>query len=297
MIRVLNELCWPNVKRLIDLTLLAVALGGGQVVSSAAAYNGDLIIGFTAGSGNDLIYDLGPFSGFTNGQTWNVSSLLSGYELAILHWGIVGNTLNGIAASADNTVYTTTTSSAVMAKPLNQSGYNAVYGQVRSMYGLFPAAGTGQYISIAITPPNSWYSQTFSPTLPTQYKNAYEDPNVYGISSAVLWGVDTQGGATKLLGSFSLATNGVVTFTPGMAPSQPPPPPVLSIARSGSITTISFGSTNGATYTLHYTNSYGLNSSVSTWPVSPSTVTGDGSMKSFTDTSTDADRFYRVSAR
>jgi hypothetical protein len=288
--------CYPNMKRLLNLTLLPVAVALWSFVSSATAstaYNGDLIIGFTAGSGNDLIYDLGPVSALANGKTWSLGSLLSGYDLTILHWGVVGNTLNGIAGAQDNSVYTTTTSSTVTPNRLNQSGYNAVYGQVRNMYGLFPAAGAGQHVSVSSTLANGWYSQTFSPTLPTQYKNAYEDPNVSGIASAALWAVDTQGAATKLLGSFSLTANGMVAYTQGTV-TNPPPAPGVSIARSGAMTTISFGTANGAIYTLHYTNSAGLSSPVSNWPSSPLTVTGDGSTKSLTDTSTDAERVYRV---
>ena len=99
--------------------------------------------------------------------------------------------------------------------------------------------------------------------------------------------------------TFDLSTSSPkFTFTPSGAASSavPPPPPYLLLGRSGSVTTISFGTTNGATYNLHYTNSAGVSAPVSTWSVLPSTITGDGSTNSFTDSTTDTDRVYRVGA-
>ena len=60
--------------------------------------------------------------------------------------------------------------------------------------------------------------------------------------------------------------------------------------------TISFVSSNTATYKLFFTNSDGLSAPIVTWPSLQGTIAGDGSTKTFTDTTTDADRVYRVSA-
>ncbi len=102
-----------------------------------------------------------------------------------------------------------------------------------------------------------------------------------------------------LVGYFLLSPNGTMTFTRGSTvapPSSPPPPTVLSVSRQGNASTIYFTTTNGATYTLYYTNSAGLNAPVTTWPSLPSTVTGNGLTLSFTDTATADERFYRVGA-
>lgn len=115
--------------------------------------------------------------------------------------------------------------------------------------------------------------------------------------------VDPHTGTSGLawyIGYFELKPDGTMTFTRENAQTTTPPPPpspMLSLTRSGTATTISFGTTNGATYTLYYTNGAGINARVAVWPSLPSTVTGDGSTKSFTDSSTDADRVYRVSAQ
>jgi hypothetical protein len=106
-------------------------------------------------------------------------------------------------------------------------------------------------------------------------------------------------GMTYLVGYFTLDPAGTMTFTrasTNSTPPLPPPAPVLSLARSGTTTTISIQTTNGATYTLYYTNSAGLSAPVTAWSSPPSTVAGDGSTKSFTDSTTDADRVYRVGA-
>ena len=102
----------------------------------------------------------------------------------------------------------------------------------------------------------------------------------------------TTGGALYL-GYFQLNTNGTMSFTRA---SAAPPAPVISITRSGSTSTIKFSSTSGATYTLYYTNSTGLEAPTSTWPSLPTTIVGDGITESFTNTSTDPSQFYRVGA-
>ena len=105
-------------------------------------------------------------------------------------------------------------------------------------------------------------------------------------------------GSATYLGYFTLNPNGTMTFTrqSSAVTNSPPPPPTLTITRSGTTSTISFGTTNGATYTLYFTNSAGLKQPMSTWPsVSPS-VSGNGSVNSFQDITTDPNRFYRVGA-
>lgn len=105
-------------------------------------------------------------------------------------------------------------------------------------------------------------------------------------------------GAAYYVGYFQFSPDGTMSFTRASTNSvvTPPAEPVLSIGRDGTSTTISFGSTNGATYSLYYTNAAGLGAPLTSWSSLPSTVTGDGSIKSFSDTSTDADRVYRLSA-
>jgi len=114
--------------------------------------------------------------------------------------------------------------------------------------------------------------------------------------------VDPHTGSSGLawyIGYFEFKPDGTMSFTREKTQTTAPPPPpapMLSLTRTGTATTISFGTTNGATYTLYYTNNGGLNVPVSAWPSMPSTITGDGTVKSFLDDSTDAERVYNVGA-
>jgi len=100
-------------------------------------------------------------------------------------------------------------------------------------------------------------------------------------------------GPAYYVGYFQFCPDGTMTFFRASG-STPPPPPQLTVTRNGTTNYISFPSANGAVYTLYYTNSSGLTRPVSTWPNSPSTITGDGFVKTFTNGPGDAERFYRV---
>lgn len=115
-------------------------------------------------------------------------------------------------------------------------------------------------------------------------------------------------GNAYYLGYFTLNTNGTMTFTRDATVSNPQPqPPRLSISTSISAggggggeqvtSVISFSTTNAATYTLFYTNSTGLTTPITNWPSISMTVTGDGLVHSFTNSSTDPNRFYSVGAK
>ncbi|HZV36244.1 MAG TPA: hypothetical protein VFB72_16830 [Verrucomicrobiae bacterium] len=102
-------------------------------------------------------------------------------------------------------------------------------------------------------------------------------------------------GNAYYLGYFTLGTNGTLRFTRAVS-YTPPPATRVTITRTNTTTTISFGTTNGATYTVYYTNLSGLNKPTSTWPTIPGTVTGNGLTNHVNDTTTDTNRIYRVGA-
>jgi hypothetical protein len=105
-------------------------------------------------------------------------------------------------------------------------------------------------------------------------------------------------GSAYFVGYFLLSPSGVMTFTRAVAVAPPPPPaPVLNIARTGTTSTITFGTTNGATYQLYYTTLSGITTRRSTWTASGSPITGTGSTTNITDTTTDPGRVYSVTAQ
>ena len=118
---------------------------------------------------------------------------------------------------------------------------------------------------------------------------SYNDPNS-----------GTTSGASYYVGYFTLNPAGTMTFTRSsgaVAQNPPPPPQIVAFTRVGNTSTVSFTTTNGSySYNLCYTNANGLTTPVANWPTLPTTVTGDGTTKQLPDTTTDTNRFYRVSA-
>ena len=100
-------------------------------------------------------------------------------------------------------------------------------------------------------------------------------------------------GLAWYIGYFEFGSDGSMTFTRDAATAAPAPV-ALSITRASGVSTITFSSSNSVTYTLYFTNSAGLRTAVSNWPSQPGTITGDGTTKSFHDTTSDPGRFYRV---
>jgi hypothetical protein len=277
--------------KLNKLVLLAGVVG--MVTSTrAATYNSDVFIGFSDGVGNDVLYDLGAPAAITDGANWNLASVTSTFNLSTVNWGVVGNNLT---TGTNRLLYTTFNVAPATAGNGRGTAVNTADG---GMYRNFPTAGAGQHFTIAPTDDNSWNRQTINPTLTSQYLNAWENPNTVGTTSFNFWQVQCNSSAPALLGTFSFAATGVLTFHTNSVVSAPPPPQIVSITRVGNTSTVSFTTTNGSfSYKLVYTNSTGLTAATSLWATSPITVTGNGSVNSIPDTTTDTNRFYRVSVQ
>jgi hypothetical protein len=269
-------------KKQFSLWLMAAVVAALGCSAQAATYSGDLLVGFTKQSGNDVIYDLGPASVLTNGQSWNLSALLSGFNLTNVSWGVIGD-----KSGTPHSVWTTTAGLTPLVI-LNNTGWATVDTPTKSIYQNFTTGGAGQSLTIAATDDNSWNKQAINGALTTQYHNAYEDPTVTGITSDSFFLVNANGSAPILVGSFTLAYTGVLTLTVA--------PPQLAIQRAGNVSSISFTSSPiTAIYSLSFTNSSGLNAS--NWPSAAGTIVGDGTVKTFQDTNSAPIRFYRVKAR
>src|SRR5262249_14191125 len=149
----------------------------------------------------------------------------------------------------------------------------------KSIYQFFSAAGAGQSLSIAATDDNSWNQQVIAGGLPTQYHNAYEDPTVKAVSpatsvSASFFSVPANNSTPTLVGTFTLASNWVLTFNTNSA-SVVVTAPHLTLSRIGNTSSISFVSSNGVSYSLCCTNTAGLIAPLSTWPTMGSPISGD----------------------
>ena len=186
----------------------AVALVAAASARAQTPYNGDLLLGFTAQSGNDFIIDIGAESSLGTSATFNLGSQLSGFNLNTVNWGVVGD-----KNSAGVRTAWTTTSGSPPAALANATAWGNLDTPTKSIYQNFTTAGAGQTLTITASDDNSWNQQMINGALTTQYHNAYQNPNLTGLGSLSLWGVVANGSAPTLLGTFALDSMGNVTFT------------------------------------------------------------------------------------
>ena len=168
-----------------------------------------------------------------------------------------------------------------------------------------PSGDAQHALTVYIGDPNDPTIGDFNGTLPVTVENntsdSFTSPTVSDLyqfcPSGDLDPVTGQTqGLTYYVGNFQFNPDGTMSFTRASTNSvviPPPPPRILAVTRNANVSTISFTTTNAATYTLYFTNAAGLTAPVSSWPVS-GTVAGDGTAKSISDTSTDPIRYYRV---
>lgn len=104
----------------------------------------------------------------------------------------------------------------------------------------------------------------------------------------------TNDGSAYYVGYFTLNTDGTMTFT--RASSLPAAPVITAVTRTNTTTYVSFSTVSGSfSYRLYFTNSTGLTAPIANWPnTGIYYVTGDGSNKTLTNSTTDGNRFYRV---
>lgn len=230
-------------KQLYKAALLA-ALGLASVTAARADSGGDLIVGFTVGSGTDVYYNLGAASALTSGETWNVNAALTAAglnnSLSTVQWGVLGDNVNGNTAftSPHTAITWASTGNGVAPETLaSYSAFNSLQTPINSIISSAGAFGgnlgaMGNQGTIDASSPNSWYSESLNPTLGTQWYNAFGGitANVTGLSSDALYQIVDNSSAPVDLGGFSLDNTGTLTFT---AVSVPEPTTYGLIAGAG----------------------------------------------------------------
>ena len=205
-------------RKQIKLAALVAATGLVAASVQAASYNGDLIVGFTSGSGTDFVYDLGSAStALVNLNSWDLSSYLGSFNLATVNWGVIGD------STSTHNVWSTTDGSYA---PRDVAGHgdliNNIEDPTESIYANFSTAGAGSSASISYdpsVPSSSWYSETYSPSLGNDYANSYNNPNVSGEVSDTIYLMPGYNQDPQVQGYFSLASDGVLTFDAVPEPS------------------------------------------------------------------------------
>ena len=214
-------------KNKLKSAALAVVVGAVASSAQAAGNNGDLLLGFTDQTHNDVIFDLGPASSLTYNESWNLGAsglnLLGSYNLGSVYWGVIGDNLVG----ATGTAWTT--------KPVGTPGklagltaWGALDTPITSIFSNFSPVGSsgsttpGESVSVnpndTATYPNGWNVQTISGTLTTDYHKAYLNPNTQGYVSASFYQITANNTAPSLQGYFNLDSSGVITYTASPVP-------------------------------------------------------------------------------
>lgn len=193
-------------KNQIKAALLAVVVAATS--AQAATYNGDLILGFTTKSGNDLMVDIGSASSLFSGETWNLGAsglnLLGALNTSTVNWGVIGS---GYAAGGP----ANTTKSSGLPITLSPTRNNNQDIAVGAIYSLFGTAGVGQYAAVSTGLANNWNNQTTG-SGSTTYKTYYQNPNKVGYGSTSFYSSVGNNTAATLLGTFSFADTGIVTY-------------------------------------------------------------------------------------
>jgi len=236
----------------IKLTSAVAALAFTAILgtSSARAQNpGDLILGFeepgTGGSANVYEVDLGSISQFSTAQTFDLSTsdlssdFGSGWaSSSLLQFGVIGDTETsggltlGSSALANKTIFTSWNTFATA--PTEKSNQNTAASYVQSLYN--DVSNTGHTSStleaVNTTTTDSSGFAYFNKTdhnfaFGTGYATSDLDYNSDGSTSAPTSAVldlyevaQTSSGTAPgtLLGTFSLAGNGNLTYSPEAVP-------------------------------------------------------------------------------
>ncbi len=308
------------------LAVAAALLTSAGLAQAQYVDNSDhLLLGFTTPSSTgDLVIDLGSATGVGVGGTnvvdliangnvgmtasdfvGEIDSLYGSFDL--VSWGVVGGFYKNASTAL---IYATVPHNSGRPSPANSFGFASTAintvgasidgsGTPANQMVTDPTQGYGNSWSEEIAPGGAGVRDTFvidylnpNQTTPSSFEATlnYQQADLYFSSP-------TNTTAT-LAGTFTLGSDGSFTFTPAVASTPvPPPAPELSLQRAGASYAISFGSTNGATYSLYYTNIAGITRPTTNWAVSSTVLTGNGATMTFTNTSTDPNRVYRVLAQ
>lgn len=293
---------------LTALVLLATPLARAWTYSDT-----DALLIFRASGFNDVEFNIGNVSQFTN-LAAGTTITVSGWN-ASLATGTFGSDLTGVSvivaattspfaaskaswlSGQDTGVIVTDGGTPSSWQSKFWSSINAI--GTKPILNTVPPASTNAYSidpSSADTQGASYdYIVTGGGTRASQiaYLGGNAAFNVEGLvpSSFAFWRIAPSTTA-KYIGTFTITTNGVLTFTAGPL-TVVTAPIITGITRSGNISTVSFTTIASGNYWLNYTNT--LTGSSTNWPIAGGPIAGDGGNHSLTHTNAGGLGFYRVS--
>lgn len=185
------------------LVLAAVSAAAVSTTANAQTYTaGDLLAGFTTGSGNDVILNLGLESSLANGETWDLNTLLGSSlpsnlgNLSTVQWGVVG-ALGGSG-------YGTGNPSSIG----NLTVLNGIKTTLTGLGGNLTSSGFGTPAASAAGD-GSWNNGTVVGGAST-FRNAWYNPNSTGAGTVNFYQAQDNNSAIVQLnpGTFTLSVSG-----------------------------------------------------------------------------------------
>ncbi len=304
------------------IILPAIALLALLAATPARAWSykdGDALLIFRESGYNDVEYDLGSVNQFL-GQT-------NGYTTTITNWdpnlvtAQFGSDLTGVevilaaATSSTNASPTAWISSAdpdVYAYNVGAAAWTAnLHGTISSLgnrpvspYNV-PAAGVTFTNGYSINPHSSQYGSasydyivsggnftsisTWAGKAPFSTTPVEQTiPGIFDFWAIQPTAIYPNSPPDSLIGAFTIAANGTLTFVAGPRPSV-----IAGVNLAGNISSIQFSTTVGNIYSVAYTNTLGA--SVANWPVDVNTLVGDGRIDTINHTNNgNSAEFYEV---
>jgi PEP-CTERM motif len=164
--------------------MLASALVVAASAQAAQYANGDLLLGFSGGS-QDFVYDLGPVSSLTTGQTWNVGANQG------TQFGVVGAFLQG----STGLIYSTSAASDENGLDPHNLYLPASYN-VATLAGGTTALTLGGSRATSASDTTGWTYQTVAVQPGNTFQNNFENPNASVSAQAYLFENNNDGTVT-----------------------------------------------------------------------------------------------------
>jgi hypothetical protein len=296
-------------KSIILTTLTALALLTTPPARAWTYSDGDVLLVFRKGSQN-IEFDLGSVTNFL-GKTNGYTTTVTGWSLSLVT-GTFGTLDSNVKVVLLATTTTGSTNWLSSAEP-NTTAYNVSTAEADTLRGVISAVGTRPLYPIAIPTAgaNAYSIDTGGQYAGSSYDSVVSGGHFSGIAKlggnapftveqAIagfldFWSIKStdiypNSPPDKLIGTFTITTNGVLTFVAGPRSST-----ITSVGRSSVVSTVKFTTTVGNTYSVAYTNKLG--GAVATWPVDATTLVGDGKVNTINHTSSGNAEFYRVNAQ
>lgn len=293
------------------LTLVALVLAAAPSARAWTYNDADALLIFRESGFNDVEFDLGNVSQFT--------SVASGSTITVTGWDLslvtntFGSDLTGVSVIVAGTTSRYATSRAawltsgdptVVPSDLTPSGWQSYLWSIINSVGTrpliyrVPVSGSTAY---SIDPAGVYGLASYDDIVsPSGNSIAQLGGNaaftVEGVAPATFgfWQIHPSTAYPKptatFLGNFTITAAGALTFTAGTVAA--PPNTIVSIARSGGVSTVTFTTSPGGNYWL--TSANVVSSPAASWPTVSGPVGGDGNNQSLADTNSAPSAFYRV---